>query len=505
MEFLYETRVVPELTYTFKHALTHEVAYGSPLQDRQWTLHARIVDVLETLYADRLGEQVERLADHAFRGERWDKALAYCWQAGTKAFAHSAFREAAACFQQALSALQHLPADHGMHKHAIELRVDLRHALVQVGEWKAQQRLLDVLCEAERLAEASGAHHRLAQITGYIANQLQWMGDYERALTAGQRALGLAVAVGDVALQGLANAELGPIYYYLGDYRRAQEVLRHSVATLPGECCQEGLGQLMLLSVHPHAWLLMCLAQVGAFAEGRPIGVDAVRIAEAGHSPYGLAMAYQGAGLLSLRQGDFHQAITVLERGLDLCRSRNLENWFYGLAGALGYAYALSGRLSEALPLLEQVVEQDAAMRGGRPLSTRVIWQSEAYLLAGRVEEARHLALQALDLVRTRKERGHEAWTLRLLGELAAQPKPPDGEQAEASYRQALALAEELGMRPLVAHCHLGLSKLYARLDRREQAHTALSPAIRLYLAMDMTFWLPQAEAAMVSLYSSSS
>jgi tetratricopeptide (TPR) repeat protein len=144
-------------------------------------------------------------------------------------------------------------------------------------------------------------------------------------------------------------------------------------------------------------------------------------------------------------------------------------------------------------------------MRGGRPLSTRVIWQSEAYVLAGRVEEARHLALQALDLVRTRKERGHEAWTLRLLGELAAQPKPPDGEQAEASYRQALALAEELGMRPLVARCHPGLGKLYARLDRREQAHTALSAAIRLYHAMDMTFWLPQAEAAMALLYSPSS
>ena len=387
-----------------------------------------------------------------------------------------------------------------MREHAIGLRVDLRHALVRLGGWGAQQRLLDVLCEAEHLAEALGAQDQLAQITGYIANHLQWMGDYERALTAGQRALALAVALGDVALQGLANAELGPIYYYLGDYRRAQEVLRYSVATLPGERCQEGLGHLMLLSVHPHAWLLMCLAQVGAFAEGHPIGIDAVRIAEAGHSPYGLAMAYQGAGVLSLRQGDLDHAIAVLEHGLDLCRSGNLENWFYGLAAALGYAYALSGRLSEALPLLEQVVERDTAMRGGRPLSTRVVWQGEAYLLAGRVEGAKRLALQALDLVRARKERGHEAWTLRLLGEIAAQREPLEAEQAETSYRQALALAEELGMRPLVAHCHLGLGTLYAKLGRQEQAHMVLSAAIASYHVMDMTFWLPQAEAAMASL-----
>jgi tetratricopeptide (TPR) repeat protein len=206
-------------------------------------------------------------------------------------------------------------------------------------------------------------------------------------------------------------------------------------------------------------------------------------------------MAYQGAGLLSLLQGNFHYAIALFERGLVLCRSRNLENWFYGLAAALGYAYALSGRLAEALPLLEQVVEQDAAMRGGRPLSTRVLWQSEAYLLAGRVEEARLLALQALDLVRTRKERGHEAWTLRLLGEIAAQRELQNAEQAEASYRQALALAKELGMRPLQAHCHLGLGTLYAKTGQREQARTELAASIDLYRAMDMTFWLPQAEA----------
>ena len=156
----------------------------------------------------------------------------------------------------------------------------------------------------------------------------------------------------------------------------------------------------------------------------------------------------------------------------------------YGLAAALGYAYALSGRLSEALPLLEQVVEQDAAMRGGRPLSTWVIWQSEAYLLAGRVEEAKLLALQALDLVRTRKERGHEAWTLRLLGEIAAQREPPDTEQAETHYRQALALAEALGMRPLQAHCHRGLGTLYATTGQPEQAHTGYrlpSPCIVIW------------------------
>ena len=108
-EFLYETRLFPEREYTFKHALTHEVAYGSLLQERRRVLHARIVEALEALAGDRVAEQVERLAHHALRGEVWDKALAYCRQAGEKAMARSAYREAVGYFEQALSALPHLP------------------------------------------------------------------------------------------------------------------------------------------------------------------------------------------------------------------------------------------------------------------------------------------------------------------------------------------------------------------------------------------------------------
>jgi tetratricopeptide (TPR) repeat protein len=103
-------------------------------------------------------------------------------------------------------------------------------------------------------------------------------------------------------------------------------------------------------------------------------------------------------------------------------------------------------------------------------------------------------------LARTHLERGHQAYALRLLGEIVARREPPQSALAEAYYRQALTLADELGMRPLVAHCHLGLGTLYAKIDQREQARAELSTAIDLYRAMDMTFWLPQAEAAMASL-----
>jgi tetratricopeptide (TPR) repeat protein len=500
LDFLYETRVVPEGTYTFKHALTHEAAYNSLLQARRRALHARMVDVLESCDTAQRGAQVEPLAYHAVRGERWDQALAYAWQAGTQAFAHAAHQDAVAWFEQALQALQHLPETRDRRAHAVALRVDLRHALVRLGAWEAQHRVFDLLREAEGLAEADGRHRQVAQITSYLANHFQWRGIYDQALTAGQRALALAVALGDGPLQSLAHAELGPIYFALGDYRRAREVLEHSMRTLTDTPGAERLGHVTLLSVHPHAWLLMCLAQLGAFAVGRPLQAEAIRIAEAGQAPYSLAMAYQGAGVLLLRQGDVPHAIAVLERGLALCRSRNIESWFAGLAAALGYAYALAGHLSEALALLEQVVVQDTAMRGGCPLAAWVLWQSEAILLTGGVEEARDLTLQALDLIRARHERGNEAWALRLVGEIALQRTPLDPDHAATSYRHALALAEELGMRPLQGHCHRGLGMLYAQTSQPEQACAALSAALALYRAMEMRFWLPETEAALAQI-----
>jgi tetratricopeptide (TPR) repeat protein len=125
-------------------------------------------------------------------------------------------------------------------------------------------------------------------------------------------------------------------------------------------------------------------------------------------------------------------------------------------------------------------------------------WQSEASLLVGRMHEALTLAERALKFCREHKERGHEAWALRLLGDIAAQRHPPVAEPAADYYRQAMALAEELGMRPLLAHCHLGLGTLYAKIGRARPARAELSAAIELYRAMEMTFWLPQAEAALV-------
>jgi predicted ATPase len=160
-EFLYEARLFPDVEYTFKHALTHEVAYGSVLQDRRRALHARIVDAIEVLYPERLSEQVEQPTHHALRGERWEKAVTYLRQAGAKAFARSAHRESAACLEQALAALAHLPESHETLEQAIDLRIELRHALWPLGE---NERILTHLRQAESVAETLADERRLARV-----------------------------------------------------------------------------------------------------------------------------------------------------------------------------------------------------------------------------------------------------------------------------------------------------------------------------------------------------
>jgi len=196
-EFLYEVSLFPERAYTFKHALTHEVAYGSVLQERRRGLHARLVETLAALSPDRLAEQVDLLAHHAVRGEVWDKALLYCRQAGTRAVARSAHREAVGYFEQALVALQHLPERRDTQEQASDLRDALYTPLFMLGEHRQS---LVHLREAETLATALGDQGRLGHFSVRMSNTLLGMGDNAGALASAQRAFALATPLGDLPI-----------------------------------------------------------------------------------------------------------------------------------------------------------------------------------------------------------------------------------------------------------------------------------------------------------------
>jgi class 3 adenylate cyclase/tetratricopeptide (TPR) repeat protein len=492
-EFLYETSMFPDPEYTFKHPLTHEVAYGSLLQGQRCALHARIVEAIERLYSHRLPEQYERLAHHASRGEIWDKAFGYLRQAGNRAAARSAYNEAIAFFEQALAALGHFSESRQTIEQAIDIRFDLRTAFQGIGKFFQN---VDLLRKAEALASALNDQWRLGRVSCYRSVSLFLTGDYDEAIESARRALAIAEQLGDSSIRIVARQYLGMTYHMLGQYQTAAKLLSESINALRGDLRFETLGQTALPSVQSRTWLGHGMAELGEFAEGIATAEEGLRIAEELAQPYSHALACFGVGVTHLLRGEYSRAIGALERGLKFCEDLNFVNWLPRIATYLGTAYARSQRIDDALPLLERAVEVSASTRTAWAHSLSLINLSAGWLLADRLENADRMARLAFDQARRRRERGLEAWSLRLLAEIASRRDPSDADlAAEHHYHRARTLAEQLGMRPLVAHCHLGFGKLYRRTDRREQAQEHLAAATTMYREMGMTYWLEKAEA----------
>jgi tetratricopeptide (TPR) repeat protein len=492
-EFLYETRLFPDLEYTFKHALTHEVAYQGLLHESQRALHARITEAIERLSTDRVAEQAERLAYHALHGELWEKAVAYLRRAGLRAMARAAYLEGIAHLEQALGALRRLSETRETAELTIDIRIDLWNALLPVGE---RARMAEHLHEAEVLARAHCDQHRLGRIATFKLMKCLTLGNYDEAVRFGHEALSIARALGDRSVEVVATTFLGWTHDARGEFSDAATFLERNVA-LEGNLRYERFGAPAIPSALSGAHLADVLSQLGRFDDAISQAEVAVRIAEATDHSYTLYFGLFGLGLAHLRRGDLPRATGIFERNLEVCRTWQFVVGTALTAATLGAAYALGGRADQALALIASAVEE------GRNRDTHswpaliLLCAGTTCLSAGRIDEAASHAREALALTRRLGARASEAHSLCLAAEVAL---TADAEDAESSYRQALALAGELGMRPLVAHCHLGLGKLYRRTNKREQAQEHLATATTMYREMGMTYWLEKGEAEMREL-----
>ena len=391
-EFLYETSLFPEIEYTFKHALTHEVAYGSLLQQRRRVLHASIVEAIEAMEAERLSRHLDRLAYHAFRGEVWDKALRYARQAGARAMERSAYAEAVGWLEQGVAAVEHLPGRADVLGQAVDLRLDLRNALLPLGE---HSRILDRLGEAERLATSLEDQRRLGWVSANMAREFALLGQPARAVAEAARALSLAVAHGDFGLQVTATSVLGQAHYAEGAYARGADALRSNVAALEGSHGRERLGLAGLPSVTSRTFLVFCLAEMGEF-DGRAQRRGGRATGGGGRSPIQPGPCALRRGTRVPAPGDPDRAIAVLERGLRLCDEKGIRFAITRTASSLGHAYALSGRVSEGLPLLRRAVEEAEKMHVGYSHALWLTWLAEGHLVAGETGKARRVADLAL-------------------------------------------------------------------------------------------------------------
>jgi tetratricopeptide (TPR) repeat protein len=312
-EFLYETGLYPDLECSFKHALTHEVTYGGLLQESRRELHGRIVEAIETLHRDRLGEHTERLAHHALRGELREKAVHYLRQAGLKATARSALQDARAAFEQALGVLEVLPERPFTLEQAFDIRLEMRTVLNQLGEVR---RMRDRLRETEAVAERLNDDRRRGQVCAFMTNVQLQLGEFDEALASGTRALVMARARGDLELCILTTSYLEQVQYPRGEYEQVVELATDNLAALPADWVDKYLGRPAPASVYDRFYLVMSLAQLGRFAEAAEYEAEAIRLAERMHHPFSVSLANQAAGVLHLLRGDWAKARSLMPKRL---------------------------------------------------------------------------------------------------------------------------------------------------------------------------------------------
>ena len=487
-EFLREVRAFPESMYTFKHALTHEVTYGTLLGARKRALHSAALGAMERLYQAHLTEHADNLARHAIAGALWGKAVDYLREASNAAFVQGSLPRALAHAEQALEVSARLSSTEEDVKRTIDARHGMYAPLFLMG---ALPRLFPLMQEAEQLAgriqDAARQGRASLQLSAY-----HWLqGNYTAGLSHAQKAYEIGCVIDDPESRIGGRQLAAACRYSLGDIRGAIEGYRSTVDGPDSELAKRRYSISVPPYIASNGWLAWCLSLAGDFNAALSHGDRAVAAAESAGptSQVGArvmrALAFANRGNFDLAQGDADSAMATAE-------TYGVLTWLPGVYSTWGWIVSRQGRPGDGIPYLERAVQIQETLGLRLYLSEYYRTLGEALLLARRLSEARQTADRGLALTRELGERGF------LLGQVTCE----SGEfsPSDQLYRDALSRAIELGMRPLVAHCHLGLAKLYQRTDEREQAQEHLTNATTMYREMGMTYWLEKAETEMVAL-----
>ena len=350
---------------------------------------------------------------------------------------------------------------------AIDIRFLMRSVLLQLGQF---ERAAGYLKETEVLALTLGDRQRLAWVWAYTTTALLFAGEPVRAMAVGEKARALADEVGDTGLRASARTPLAHACRERGDLRRSVTVFGEAIDLLTGELVYQRFGQAIPPAIYARCVAAVSLAELGEFGEAMRLATEAQALTQLKDLPFGFAVAHMVLGNIHLLRNRMADTLQVLESALAVIQARGI---LFPWATALhGYVLALSGHTGEGCAVLAGALEDAVKLRFLFAHSQWISWLAHAHLLAGRMDEAREHADEALRLSRQRGQRAYEALALYVRGEIESLH---ERDSAETFCRQGLVLADELGMRPLVAHCHLGLGKLYQRTGKREQAQEHLA------------------------------
>jgi len=501
-EFIYETRLFPDVEYTFKHALTHEVTYGTLLQDRRRTIHAKIVVAMEQLYRDRLGEQMELLAHHAVRGEVWEKAVVYLREAGTKAFVRSANADAVSYLTRGLEIVALLPEGADRERHELALLLALGPAIQALKGLEAP--------EAERVFGPAGELSRRAGETGPAFQALwgQWMvsaglGRVGDARPIGGELLSLAEQSHDRALLLQAHHAMWETSFWLGELSAAEHHIRQRISLYdpeqhrplaflygghdPGVCCRQ-------FSIWAH-WLSGRPIQAGTASQA------AIGLAEQLAHPPSLAQALTWTCVLLFFERNGPAAGYLARRLVDLATERELPAW--RAAGMIidGWSRSEGGDGGAGI---EQIREGLVAARKTGTLMPLeplyLMFLVDSCVRHGRAEEGLRATDDALALMTAGRVQIWRSEFHRLKGELGLSGPSADPRTAERLFRQALEIARQQRIPAWELRAATSLGRLLGGSDRRDEARQTLGDVLGRFTEGLDTANLTEARAVLSEL-----
>jgi class 3 adenylate cyclase/tetratricopeptide (TPR) repeat protein len=494
-QFLYEAPNAATFQLKFRHALVHEVAYGSLVSAKRQMLHARVLRAMESQNRVNRQDLVESLAHHAVNAALWKEAVTYLCQAGDKAVELSAYQEGGAFFEQALQALTHLPQDHERVREGIDIRLKLRPIFAATADYNRLER---ALAEAETLATSIDDRPRLAAINVARAFVHNVRGEIDATIQCGLRGRDIAREIGDHAVQVGATIYIGQAYMWRGDVQQLVAVLEDNLAWIDGPLRHQRFGTTSTGSV---LWLGMLGAshgRLGNFDIAIEAALKACRIADEVERPADIALAYWWAGFIWSHKGDISQALPALEHAFEVCRSSQVKILNPVVLNSLGYAYVLAGRTAEGMELLTRSLEIYRSARFVYGEAWSGVHLGFAKLLSSDYDGMLEHAQRALELARKHTYRAIEVDALRLLADIHRTSTPPHNGEAERHYREASRMCLERGLRPEYARCQIGLGQTLLQSGRAAEAKRLLEEASQLCRSMGLV--LTEAELGGVSL-----
>jgi predicted ATPase len=476
-EFVYETRLFPDLEYTFKHALTHEVAYGSLLQERRRALHARVVEAIEKLYSDRLSEQIERLAHHALRGELWEKAVEYLHQAGKKAAARSATSEAIAYFEQALGVLTHLPESRLTIEKTIDIRVDLGPALIAATGFAAPE-VEENYNRARELCERLEETRQLFPVLWGLARMHDSRGELSMGRELGEQLLTLAERVQDPALLLEAHHELWANLSMLGELTSGWMHLERGFALYdpqkhehlaflygghdPGVCSGYHAAMVMWLLGYPDR----------ALRKNR----EALALARELSHPSTMANALFFAAWFHQHRGEGQAVQARIEEGMTLATEQGFARWVEQGTFLRGWLLVEQGEKEAGIVQMYKVLTLERAK------ATSARWDAyysgllaEAYRKVRQTVEGLNIVTDAIASAQQTGCRYYEAELRRIKGELLLAQTAADEQQAETCFQNALQVARGQSAKSLELRAAMSLSRLWQNQGKKEEARQILA------------------------------